>query len=74
MVLRWQRHYYRMEQLLLLQLEGATNHTPRGTGAQGREAAIIDVAQDLLLRHLHDMGIGTFVWVLSEIIAYIRVL
>ena len=32
-------------------------HTPRGAGSQGREAAIIDVAQDLLLRHLHEMGI-----------------
>jgi len=28
-------------------------HTPAGAGAQGRDAAIIDVAQDLLLRHLH---------------------
>jgi len=32
-------------------------HTPHGAGAQGREAAIIDVAQDLLLRHLHEKGI-----------------
>ena len=31
-------------------------HTPRGAGSQGREAAIIDVAQDLLLRHLHEIG------------------
>jgi len=31
-------------------------HTPRGAGSQGREAAIIDVAQDLLLRHLHEKG------------------
>ena len=32
-------------------------HTPRGAGSQGRDAAIIDVAQDLLLRHLHEIGI-----------------
>ena len=32
-------------------------HTPRNAGAQGREAAVIDIAQDLLLRHLHDEGI-----------------
>jgi predicted nucleotidyltransferase component of viral defense system len=32
-------------------------HTPRGAGSQGREAAIIDVAQDLLLRHLYEVGI-----------------
>lgn len=32
-------------------------HTPRNAGAQGREAAIVDIAQDLLLRHLHDVGI-----------------
>jgi predicted nucleotidyltransferase component of viral defense system len=32
-------------------------HTPSGAGAQGRDAAIIDIAQDLLLRHLHDRGI-----------------
>lgn len=31
-------------------------HTPRNAGAQGREAAVIDVAQDLLLQHLHDKG------------------
>ena len=24
-------------------------HTPRGAGAQGREAAVVDIAQDLLL-------------------------
>ena len=27
-------------------------HTPHGAGAQGRDAAIVDIAQDLLLRHL----------------------
>lgn len=32
-------------------------HTPPGAGAQGRDAAIIDIVQDLLLRHLHGTGI-----------------
>ena len=32
-------------------------HTPRNAGAQGREAAVVDIAQDLLLRHLHDEGV-----------------
>lgn len=32
-------------------------HTPRSAGAQGREAAVVDVAQDLLLQHLHSKGI-----------------
>lgn len=31
-------------------------HTPRGAGSQGRDAAIVDIAQDLLLRHLHQTG------------------
>jgi Nucleotidyl transferase AbiEii toxin, Type IV TA system len=31
-------------------------HTPKGAGAGGREAAILDIAQDLLLRDLHDSG------------------
>jgi len=31
-------------------------HTPHGAGAQGRDAAIVDIAQDLLLRHLQAMG------------------
>jgi predicted nucleotidyltransferase component of viral defense system len=31
-------------------------HTPKGAGAGGREAAILDIAQDLLLRELHDVG------------------
>lgn len=31
-------------------------HAP-ATGAQGREAALIDVAQDILLRHLSDTGV-----------------
>ena len=32
-------------------------HTPRNAGAQGREAAVADIAQDLLLRYLHDKGL-----------------
>ena len=32
-------------------------HTPTGAGAQGRDAAIIDVAQDLLLRDLHEQHV-----------------
>jgi predicted nucleotidyltransferase component of viral defense system len=32
-------------------------HTPKGAGAGGREAAILDVAQDLLLRKLHETGV-----------------
>ncbi|OJX65490.1 MAG: hypothetical protein BGO95_10505 [Micrococcales bacterium 73-13] len=32
-------------------------HTPRGAGAQGQDAAIVDVAQDLLLRDLHARGV-----------------
>lgn len=31
-------------------------HTPSGAGAGGREAAILDIAQDLLLRELHHAG------------------
>ena len=31
-------------------------HTPTGSGAPGREAAIIDIAQDLLLSYLEDAG------------------
>jgi hypothetical protein len=31
-------------------------HTPKGAGAGGREAAILDIAQDLLLRELHETG------------------
>jgi len=33
-------------------------HTPQGAGAQGRGAAIIDIAQDLLLRHLSEIGLA----------------
>lgn len=32
-------------------------HAP--SSAQGREAALVDIAQDLLLRHLHDVGLLT---------------
>jgi len=31
-------------------------HTPKGAGSGGRDAAIIDIAQDLLLRELHTRG------------------
>jgi len=33
-------------------------HTPQGAGSQGRGAAIIDVAQDLLLRYLAENGLA----------------
>ncbi|WP_233625448.1 hypothetical protein [Actinoplanes sp. ATCC 53533] len=32
-------------------------HTPQGAGSQGWDAAIVDIAQDLLLRHLHGNGV-----------------
>lgn len=32
-------------------------HTPRNAGAQGKEAAVVDVAQDLLLRELQEKGV-----------------
>lgn len=32
-------------------------HTPPGARAQGREAALVDIGQDLLLRHLHQIGL-----------------
>lgn len=35
-------------------------HAP-AQSAQGRDAAVIDIAQDLLLRHLHDEGVLTLV-------------
>ena len=31
-------------------------HTPKGAGSGGRDAAIIDIAQDLILRELHTRG------------------
>jgi predicted nucleotidyltransferase component of viral defense system len=40
-----------------IQIGHIARHTPKGAGAQGREAAIVDIAQDLLLRHLHGTGI-----------------
>lgn len=40
-----------------LTLGHIARHTPPGAGAQGRDAAIVDIAQDLLLRHLHCEGI-----------------
>ena len=35
-------------------------HAP-AQSSQGRDAAVIDIAQDLLLRHLHDEGVLTLV-------------
>jgi predicted nucleotidyltransferase component of viral defense system len=32
-------------------------HTPPGAGVDGRDAAVIDIAQDLLLRELHSRGV-----------------
>jgi predicted nucleotidyltransferase component of viral defense system len=32
-------------------------HTPTGAGVDGRDAAVIDIAQDLLLRELHRRGV-----------------
>jgi len=32
-------------------------HSPRGAGSQGQEAVLVDVAQDLLLRDLHHVGL-----------------
>jgi hypothetical protein len=32
-------------------------HTPPGADVDGRDAAVIDIAQDLLLRELHDRGV-----------------
>lgn len=40
-----------------IQLGHIARHAPRNAGAQGREAAVVDVAQDLLLYHLHEIGI-----------------
>jgi predicted nucleotidyltransferase component of viral defense system len=40
-----------------LTLGHVARHTPHGAGAQGRGAAIVDIAQDLLLRHLYDQGV-----------------
>jgi len=32
-------------------------HSPRGAGSQGQEAVLVDVAQDLLLRDLQQVGL-----------------
>jgi len=32
-------------------------HSPRGAGSQGQEAVLVDVAEDLLLRDLHRVGL-----------------
>jgi len=40
-----------------IQIGHIARHTPTGAGAQGREAAIVDIAQDLLLRDLALEGI-----------------
>lgn len=40
-----------------IQLGHIARHTPRNAGAQGREAAVVDVAQDLLLTRLNELGI-----------------
>jgi len=32
-------------------------HTPKGAGSMGREAALVDIAQDLILRELHTIGL-----------------
>lgn len=44
-----------------VQLGHIARHTPRNAGAQGREAAVVDVAQDLLLRELQENGTLTSV-------------
>ena len=44
------------EQLININPGHIARHTPRGAGAQGREAAIVDIAQDLVLRHIHENG------------------
>lgn len=53
-------HYARATQAsydIRLTIAHIARHTPPGAGAQGRDAAIIDIAQDLLLRHLHGVGV-----------------
>ena len=42
---------------ITLTLGHIARHTPHGAGGQGRDAAIVDIAQDLLLRHLHGIGV-----------------
>ena len=43
--------------ILNIQPGHIARHTPHGAGSQGRDAAIIDVAQDLLLRHLYEENV-----------------
>jgi len=43
--------------ILNIQPGHIARHTPHGAGSQGRDAAIIDIAQDLLLRHLHEANV-----------------
>lgn len=40
-----------------LTLGHIARHTPHGAGAQGQDAAIVDIAQDILLRDLHGKGV-----------------
>lgn len=40
-----------------IQLGHIARHTPPNAGSQGREAAVIDIAQDLLLREMHAQGL-----------------
>ena len=40
-----------------LTLGWLARHTPPGAGVDGRQAAVIDIAQDLLLRELHQGGV-----------------
>ena len=40
-----------------IQIGHVARHTPKGAGAQGREAAVVDIAQDLLLAHMHEAGL-----------------
>ncbi|MFJ2369164.1 nucleotidyl transferase AbiEii/AbiGii toxin family protein [Microbacterium sp. NPDC087665] len=42
---------------ITLTIGHVARHTPKGAGAQGRDAALVDIGQDLLLRHLHGEGI-----------------
>lgn len=40
-----------------IQVGHVTRHMPTGAQAQGREAAVVDIAQDILLRHLSIIGV-----------------
>ena len=50
-----------MSRVVNIQPGHVARHTPRNAGAQGREAAVVDIAQDLLLQHLHSEGKLDFV-------------